>query len=171
MAYYGSVEGLFEYLANMGYPLADFAPSPSPAEGAEAALRRGSLYIDGAYRARFPGRKVNGRAQSLEWPRTDAEDNNGDPIPDDEIPDEVIRATYEAAYREALNPGSLAPDYVASERVKSESVGPLSVTYMDSRTTGSEAAQESWPVIGIIDFILAPLLGTVASNLFGQVSR
>lgn len=167
MDYYGTVEGFLAYCEENGYDVEDLEPSPP--EDTEIILRRGTTYIDGKYRARFPGKKTDGRAQILEWPRTDARDVAGDELPDDEVPREVVAATYEAALREYNEPGSLAPDYVATERVRSESVGPLSVTYATNTTI---SAADAMPVISLIDMILAPLLIPASKfSMFGEVSR
>lgn len=169
MDFYGTVEDFLEYCRDNGYNVDDLPPSPP--EAVEVLLRRGSVYIDGVYRSRYPGRKTGGREQVRDWPRTGARDASGEPIADDEIPREIEQATYEAAIREFNNPGSLLPDYVATERVKSETVGPLSVTYADS---SSMSAQDALPVISQIDMILEPLLGPSSSGksmLFGEVTR
>lgn len=170
MDFYGTVEGFFEYCASNGYDVDEL--SPSPEDTVEVILRRGSVYIDGAYLDRFPGTKTGGRSQIRAWPRTGASDVEGHEIPVSEVPVEIEQATYEAALREYDQPGSLVPDYVGSDRVKSESVGPLSVTYADSHTEGS--ARDAYPVIGVIDRILSPLLGSssgTGSTLFGEVTR
>lgn len=170
MDFYGTVEGFLEYCRDNGYDVDDLPPSPP--EAVEVLLRRGSAYIDGSYRSRYPGRKTGGRAQVRDWPRTGARDASGESIAPDEIPIEVEQATYEAAIREHNAPGSLTPDYVATERVRSESVGPLSVTYADS--SSSMSAQDALPVISQIDMILEPLLGPSSSgraSLFGEVTR
>ncbi len=122
-------------------------------ETIEASIRRATLYIDGKYRSSFPGSKVGGRSQSLEWPREDAEDAAGEEIGEDEVPVEVINATAEAAWRELLDPGSLTPDYVSSQHTQSETVGPISVTYVPQ--TG---ASDTRPIVQVIDEILAPLI-------------
>ena len=167
MDFYGSVDGFFLYCERMGYNIGDLEPSPS--DSVEAILLRGSTYIDGKYRPQFNGKRTDGRAQDREWPRTDATDADGTAIPSDEVPVEIERATYEAALREHDNPGSLVPDYLATERVKSETVGPLSVTYADAT---ERSAADAWPVIGVIDMILAPLLGeTQEAFYFGEVTR
>lgn len=162
---YPDVDKFIEYCTEMGYDVLI-----SPTEDVESGLLRGSVYIDGKYRSRFAGTKVGGREQDREWPRDNATDAAGTAIPNNEIPIEVLRASYEAAFREIMSPGSLTPDYVASERIKSETVGPLSTTYMD----GTMLASDTYPVVSIIDQILAPLLissGTSSSRLFGQSVR
>lgn len=131
----------------------------------QAALVRASAYIDGRYRKRLPsgvwqslfaGSKTAGRAQTLEWPRTDATDYSGEAIAPDEIPVEVERSTYEAAVRELANPDSLSPDYVASQTIKREKVGPLETEYaITDAFTGAEASR---PVISAIDELIAPVL-------------
>lgn len=128
------------------------------ADAREAALVRGSDYVDQRYTATgcattFPGRRAGGRAQEREWPRTGATDREGNAIPDDSVPPEVVRAAYEAAYREFLAPGSLSPDYVPAENVTREKVGPIDITYGDS-----SGGQPNRPVVPVIDEILAGLL-------------
>jgi len=167
MDYYGAPEGFLGYCDDHGYDTEDLEPSPP--ETIETILRRGSVYIDGTYRSRFTGRKVGGRAQELEWGRVDAYDASGEDIPEGEIPIEIEQATYEAAFREWTEPGSLTPEYIATDRVKSETVGPLSVTYADSKTM---SAADATPVIPIIDMILAPLLSQPKrTSMFGEVTR
>lgn len=163
--FYGTVDGFFAYCTSLGYAVSSYSPSPS--EVVEAALMRGSAYIDGKYRSRFPGKRTSGRSQPREWPRIDAIDASGETIADDETPVEIQYATYEAAFRELTTPGSLMPDYVATERVQSERVGDLSVTYANSTIM---RASDSWPVIGVIDGILGPLLVSTTSPLFGETS-
>lgn len=165
MDHYGTVEEFTEYMDAMG--LAYETPSPDDGEF-EQALVRGSLYIDGTYRDRFPGTRTDGRAQPLAWPRTDATDAECEEIPDDEVPVEIERATYEAAWREFTSPGSLTPDYVASERTKSESVGPISVTYAVSDTT---SMPDNQPRVPVIDGILDGLLGPHRVHYFGSAIR
>ena len=165
--FYGDAATFVEYCDARGYAV-DGLASPSPSEEIDQALTRASEYIDGRYRSRFPGKRAQGRSQAREWPRIDAFDAAGEPIGEYELPIEVLNATYEAAFRELENPGSLLPDYVASERIESERVGPLAVTYATSTIM---RASDAWPVIGTIENILAPLIGSEASGLFGQSTR
>lgn len=168
MDHYGSVEDFFIYCQARGYDLGDLTPSPE--DRVTTILLRGSEYIDGAYGARFPGVRTDGRAQEFQWPRTGAVDTEGNAIPENEIPSEVIKATYEAALREWESPGSLVPDQNPAEREKSVTVGPVSVTYADA--TAVQAGEPVYPVIGVIDRILEPLLGKKASpGLFGETIR
>jgi hypothetical protein len=166
--YYGTPNDFVEYCEERGYPI-DGTLSPSPSEEIEQALLRASMYIDGKYRGRFYGTKAGGRSQFREWPRSDAQDASGEAIDYTEIPIEIEQATYEAAFREAQSPGYLLPDYVQTERVTSERVGPLAVSYADNQVL---SAGDTYPVIGVIDGILAPLLkASSQSNLFGTSER
>jgi len=133
-------------------------------EDKEAALIRGSQYIDSKYRKKFtsgrwmslfPGTKTGGRGQALEWPRTGATDYDGNPIPDDEVPVEVEYATYEAAIRELSSPGSLSPDYVPSKLVKRQKVDVIEREFFEPGELGSAP---STPVVSVIDNLIAPVL-------------
>lgn len=121
----------------------------------EQALRRATAWLDGTYAPRWPGTAVNGRSQSLGWPRSGATDVAGNEIATTEIPIEVIRATIEAAVREAATPGYLTPDITLANRVVKEKVDVLEVEYAD--VTNTDAAM---PVVSIIEGILMPLLGS-----------
>jgi len=132
-----------------------------------AAMLRGSEYIDRAYRSAFPGFKTLLREQLREWPRTDAVDMDGNYLPNDEVPVEVFDATYEAALRELLNPGSLEPDYNPGGQQKRVKVDVIEIEY-----TAPHGAVSSMPVINIIRGILEPVLtGSSNSSLAGKAER
>lgn len=135
----------------------------SPAATAEAALRRATAFIDAAYRGRFPGRRLNGRDQALEWPRIEAADRDGEDIASDEVPDEIVTATCEAAVRELATPGSLAPDMKRGGAVKSVKAGSVSVEFM-----GNAPAETTFKAI---DQALAPLLTATSGGLVGRAVR
>lgn len=135
----------------------------------DAALQRGSDYIDQRYREKlksgrwapmFPGSRTDGRSQDNEWPRTGATDYEGNEIPDDEVPQEVEFAAYEAALLEGEEAGSLSPTFTASEQAVSETVGPISVKYADtSRMHLPEGVETpNRPQVPFIDEIIAPVL-------------
>lgn len=130
-----------------------------------AALERGTDYIDGRYRwemksgrwrSMFPGEPTAGRSQDREWPRTGAEDYNGNAIPDDETPIEVEHATYEAALRELVSPGSLSPDFVPTGQVIKEKVGPIEVGYASPQAMPNQLPNR--PIVPAIDEIIAPVI-------------
>jgi hypothetical protein len=126
---------------------------------AEAAARRATAWLDGEYRSRFPGRKRNGRAQALEWPRSDAVDSSGDEIADDELPAEIVAATCEAAIRELAVPGSLSPDVTPGKiktRVRVE--GAVDVTYAEGGVYGQA------PTLLAVEGIIEPLLSGVGGG-------
>ena len=144
--------------------------SASPIDDAEAALRRATAWVDGSFRARFPGRRRNGRGQALEWPRVSATDAEGNAIADDEIPVEIVHATCEAAVRELATPGALSPDVVMAQTLKAASVdGAVSVTY-----AGGGGVDGQRPIATVIDDILSSLIGARAKSgaaVFGQAAR
>jgi hypothetical protein len=142
----------------------------TPEAEAEAALRRGTAWLDGAYRGSFPGRRKKGRAQALEWPRVDAWDNTcpPEPIADDEIPVEIVHASCEAGIRELAAPGSLTPDVTPGKIKKSAKVGDIAVEY----AIGAGTAQDQRPIVSIIDDILGSLLSiSRGAALFGRAER
>ncbi|MFV1944136.1 DnaT-like ssDNA-binding protein [Pseudomonas luteola] len=157
--FYGSVADADSYhqtRGNTGWTGEDAAK--------QAALIRASAYIDSKYRKKFtsgrwmslfPGTKTGGRGQALEWPRTDAQDYEGNKIPSDEIPAEVQQATYEAALRELSSPGSLSPDYVPSKLVKRQKVDVIEREFFEPGELGSAP---STPVVSVIDNLIAPVL-------------
>lgn len=164
--FYGTIEGADDYLAGRGRD----EWSDQEDDVKIAALRRASTYIDALGRQRletggfvtlFPGRRVNGRAQELEWPRTGAVDYAGDAIDPATVPIEVERATYEAAVREVVAPGGLRPDYVPGKTVKSEKVGVSGIETEFAITAGE--VNLAAPVVSLILDILAPVLGVAAA--------
>lgn len=135
----------------------------------EAALQRATDYIDQRYREKlksgrwasmFTGERTNGRSQENEWPRTGAQDYEGNEIPDDEVPKEVEHAAYEAALLEGEEAGSLSPQYTATEQVTSETVGPISVKYADTSKMHMPQGVETpnRPILPHVDEIISPVL-------------
>lgn len=91
----------------------------------EAAVIRATDYLD--QRFRFVGKRRQGRAQTTEWPRSDAWDRDERYIND--IPVEVKEATAEYALRAlaaTLNPDPERNAAGVAIQSKSESVGPIS---------------------------------------------
>jgi hypothetical protein len=158
-----------------------------PAGDADAALIRGTQYIEGRYRGRWPGSRTKYRGQQgLSWPRFGAyaddgsrmiyrglqqlygayADNNyainiGYFIQPNEIPIELIQAVCEAAIRELITPGYLQPDIVTSS-LKKKRAGDTEYDYYDHPA--------AIPLITVIDGILAPILLT-RTDLFGTTDR
>lgn len=137
--------------------------SSSPDQGKAAALIRGTAYIDAKYRARFPGSRTNGRDQTLEWPRTDACDAEGEEISSDEIPQEIKDAVCEAALRELSEAGSLMPDVDAGGLEKRIKAGSVEI----ERFANGPAA----PSFSIIDGILSGILKGTGSIYTARAVR
>jgi len=153
---------------------------------ASAALIRGTQYIEGVCRGRWPGTRVKYRGlQALSWPRFGAYVDNGSRIDyrtrvqlpgayadvgyapqvyyilPTEIPIEVIQATCEAAIRELVTPGFLQPDLTLTN-IKSERAGDTEFEYFVGRG--------AIPIITVIEGILSPLLLS-RTDLFGVRDR
>jgi hypothetical protein len=129
----------------------------------EAALIRASAAIDARYWSQFSGDRLMGRDQGLEWPRANATDIDGNPLPSDELPIELVQATFEMAVRELLNPGSGAPDLTRA--VRSVHAGSVSVDFAANALPTTQFT--------IIDGILSRLIGGAGASarLFGASAR
>lgn len=156
MQIYGTIAGADAYALSIG----NTAWGLLTTEAKNAALVRGSLYVDSYNRRyldgdfkcwwQYLGKKAGGWSQEREWPRS------GIPgLPSDAIPIQIEYATYEAAIREGTNPGSLNPDIDRTALVKSEKVDVLQVTYAvsDNANAGSLL-----PVIPAIESLLSAFL-------------
>lgn len=130
----------------------------------EAALRRATAAIDALYGSRFPGVRLNGRSQALQWPRSDAYDVDSEQIASDEIPMEVTRATCEFAVRELAEPGSTQPDLERGGAIRALKAGSVSIEYAGNATART--------VYSIVDGILSTLLAARAMASFqAEASR
>jgi hypothetical protein len=118
---YSSTSDFLNYCESIGYI---YTADP------ETGMRRATYWIDDTFRARWPGDKLNGRDQALEWPRENAEDQAGEEIADDAVPVEVIRATWIAAIEEnRATAGSFYPVVPTGLPIKREKIGPMEVEY------------------------------------------
>lgn len=162
MSFYGSVAAADAYhlaRGNTGW-------SGTDAEK-EAALLRGSEYIDQQYRSRFPGWPTDQRDQVLEWPRNWAFDIYENDIPSNEVPREVEQASYEAALRELTDPGSLQPDWNPGSQNRRVKVDVIEV-----ESSAVYGPQSVLPVVNIIRGIIAPVLtGPAMSSIGGRTAR
>ena len=128
----------------------------------EAALIRASRSLDAKYRRRYPGTRLLGRDQGLEWPRQDATDAEGNIIDENEIPEEIIDATCELALRELSSPGSTMPDLERGGAVRRLQAGSVSVEYATSASVTT--------TFSLVDGILSSLL-LLTSSSTGLTSR
>lgn len=135
----------------------------SPDQEKAAALIRATAAIDAKYRSRFPGTKVAGRDQGIQWPRTDAYDADGNEIASDEIPQEYKDAIAEAALRELVEAGSMLPDLERGGQIKSLRAGSVAIEY-----GGAAPATTTFTVI---DGILSGLLGTQTASFIATSVR
>ena len=92
----------------------------------ELAIIKATMYVNNRYN--WNGTK-NTRDQALNWPRTNAYDNNNFLIDSDIVPVEVKNATCEYAYLISID-----TDLYSSERlVKKEKVSSLEVEYLENQ--------------------------------------
>lgn len=113
-------------------------------EDKEAALRRASDYMTGAYRDRWKGYRATS-AQALDWPRVGAVVDGFD-VPSDSVPAAVARACADLALRASA--GELAPDL--ERGIASQTVDVITVVY---DTASPQATRYR-----AIDQLLAPYL-------------
>lgn len=126
----------------------------------EGALREGSAFIDATWGPRFRG-VVRGTVQGLLFPRTDAFDDAGYPLPG--LPEELKRAAAELAAR-ALS-ATLTPDIKAGGGVlKRVKAGSVEVEYDNN----GGRVEKTYPAI---DRMLSPLLVPAAGWSFGIASK
>lgn len=170
---YDTLENLAAYAVSMGlsFPITGSAEIIA---AAEAAARRATSWLDGAYRSKFVGYRRMGRAQAREFPRQGAYSTVPpyNTIAINEIPYELKQAEALVAAQELASPNSMTPVVNMAQQIKSVSVeGAVSVSYLTP-----QGPQSSVPVLTALDGILAPLLrDDVAmegsSVLFGSSER
>lgn len=116
---YASIETADAYHADRGGAWAGTTAQKT------AALINATAYLDGKYRRRWKGYRVQPINQSLEWPRATVSidgvylghgnDSEFSYYPTDQVPPEIVAATCELALR-ALS-GALAPDIAPGDRL------------------------------------------------------
>lgn len=117
----------------------------------EGACREAAAYLDAVYGPFYKGQR-QGYVQGLLWPRSNAKDEAGYPLPP--IPDELKKAMCELAGRAITD--RLAPDVAHSDAVKRvrKKVGPLETEteYVDGASTRTRYS--------VVDGLLALLLNS-----------
>lgn len=151
---YVSLADCLTYATNHGLPFEGGSGVTANGLTGEQALRRATAWIDGTYRYRFAGIRVNVRLQAREWPRYDVVDPWGNYVDYLTIPVEVIQATCEAASREYASPGTLSPDLDRGGQIRKLKAGSVEIDYGNNAT--------ALTLFGTIDGILGSLLA--ASN-------
>lgn len=129
----------------------------------DPAIRRASAYLNAFT---WKGYKLNGRDQTMSWPRTGVLDGEDLTVPSDEVPREVEQASAEAAWYE-LSVGPLSPSLVLTDRVKREKIGSIETEYMDSGTSVDAAR----PVVMKIRDLVQGLLAMGSNSLVGTAVR
>jgi hypothetical protein len=125
----------------------------------EQALRRATIYIDAKWGAAFRGVR-RGDVQALLFPRTDALDDAGYPLPD--LPPELPAATADMALKAAA--GDLAPEIKAGGRIIEQvKAGSVEVRYGN---TGQ--VETTYPAI---ERMLLPLLNPNGAWAFGVAGK
>ena len=94
----------------------------------EAALVKASASLSDAQRYAFKGRKAQGYAQRMPWPRSGAVERHGDAIPDNVVPFQVVDATCYLAGLVAQGE-DLTPALKRGGQVQSKTVGPITTVY------------------------------------------
>lgn len=113
---------------------------------------RASAFLGSAYY--WIGTKINGRAQTMPFPRSGVTDRDGFAVASDEVPREIATACCELALFEATTPGGLNPTVVLAEKVTSEQVGPIRVEYANLFSSASA----SRPVLLQVEDLIAPFV-------------
>lgn len=116
----------------------------------EGALREAADYLDAEFGSQYRGTRA-GRIQGKLWPRTNALDDDGYPLPD--LPIELQLANCELAGRAATAP--LAADLERGGKVKRMKAGSVELEYMDGATAST--------AYGIVTKMLAPILQTTGN--------
>ena len=152
----------------------------------QVALIKATDYIDKRFGVRFKGRRASG-TQALQWPREEAQDNDGYDLTG--IPIKLEQATCEYAAialstvlapNPVTNPG---PDATGVLTRRDEQVGPVreSFTYKSTsaavvqqinegarRVTSNVVAEASLPEYPAADLLLEPCLITVDNRSFQE---
>lgn len=126
----------------------------------EAALIRATQWLDGRYRAQFPGTRLNGRAQALEWPRYGVTDMAGDAVESDTVPQEITDAVCEAAVHELKKPGVLSPVVTPAQQKVLVGLGDLTW-----KPLGGGGVASSLPTVTAVEGILSALFAARAGSV------
>jgi len=153
---YISLADFKNYCDSMGYDL------PLGDDKIEQGIRRGTQWLDSAYRNRFIG-KVADIDQALEWPRSGVV-YRGEELPNDVIPKQLIHASAEAARREIVKPGSMSPDLKRGGAIKSVGAGSAKVEFADGAPVETTFTTINALLSGFVS-------GDASGRLYGFVAR
>ena len=116
----------------------------------EGAIREATSYIDAVYGARFRGARA-GYVQGLEWPRSDALDDDGFALP--ALPPQIVAACCELAARAIVS--ALAPDSETNGQIKRVRA---KVGQLEEETEFMDGTATTTPRYGFVDLLLGPVL-------------
>ncbi len=124
----------------------------------EGAIRRATVWLDGKYQHRWPGNRLNGRAQSRAWPRIDAYDVSEELIDSATIPPEVVSASFEAAWVVSANPTILTPTVVLGREKILTEVDGIKWRPVNMNMSASADINSFKPELMAVEQVLAPLI-------------
>lgn len=119
---YASLSFANAYWANRPHSSSSTTWSGATDVNKEGALREATSYLDAVYGQAYRGYR-RGNLQGLQWPRTNALDDAGWPLPD--LPMEIQWATVELAVRALGSSLAADADVAGSIKRKREKVGPI----------------------------------------------
>lgn len=137
----------------------------SPADVKEAAIRRATTYLSNGFS--WKGYRLNGRSQSLAWPRSGVEDEEDETVDPDTIPAEIVQACCHVAAAEAANPGVMNPSVDLTARIKREKIGPIETEY----ASVPNQAELARPVMLVVNDLVGGLLASGTNALVGTAIR
>jgi len=111
----------------------------------EGGMREGADYLDAEYGDAYRGTKA-GTVQGRLWPRSNANDDAGYPLPG--LPTELKNANCELAARAITAP--LVEDLDRGGKIQTVKAGAVAVTYSDTAPAGT--------TYGIVSKMLIPVL-------------
>ncbi len=117
----------------------------------EGALREATAYLDSNWSSYYLGNRA-GYLQGLHWPRTEAIDESGLPVPS--LPLVLQHAACELAAR--AYSARLAADDARGGKIKSLKAGSVAIEYTEGATTKTS--------YGIVDDMLSPILNGMQPN-------
>lgn len=119
----------------------------------DVALQVGSDYVDGRGMGYFVGTRADGYNQSREWPRRNAFDLSGTPIPATLVPLGVEYAAYEAGLANFNAPGLLTPTVTTADRKVLTGVDVIRWSVI-----GKDTPDALRPVLTRVHDLLAPFI-------------
>ena len=148
------------YCDDQGLSYAGFAD-----DALNGAIVRSSAFLTNAFV--WQGSKINGREQTMAFPRNGLVDRDGWSVPNNEVPREIKAACCEVALYEATNPGAMNPSVVLADKVRSEQVGSIRVEYASLFNN----ATDSRPTLTVVSDLVAAFVATGGSALVGMSYR